>query len=809
MMDTAKTTGGVVGTPVPHESAVGHVTGTADYVADIPASVDELVVGFVGSPVASGRLVGVDIEGARAVPGVVAILTAADVPGALYFGPIVADEPILAQDEVLYVGQPVVVLAAETAEALARARDLVRIQVEPSKPILTIDHALTQQRFLGAPRRIVRGDPVAAMAAAPHRLTGVFHSLGQEHFYFESQAVLACPGEDGLLVVHASTQGPTELQHVVARTLGLGMHQVVVSCRRMGGGFGGKETQGCLPAAMAALVAHRTGRPARLVYGRAEDMRSTGKRHAYRTEWEVGFDGDGTILSYRVAFQSDGGASTDLSPSVLERSLLHADNAYHLPDVEIRGQVCFTNHASSTAFRGFGGPQALAVMEHVLREITAHLQGLPRPHGTAAPEVLDVQRRNLYRRGAGQTTPYGQSVEATRLPEIVELLAERSDYQARLVRITAQNPEDPRWLRGLALVPVKFGISFVSGFMNQANAMVHLFTDGTIQVSCGGTEMGQGLYTKVRQLVADAFGLPLTQVRVMPTSTEKSHNTTPTAASAGTDLNGAAALQASHLIRERLAALAATTFAVADPALSPDLAAIVFADGQVMDSRRPGKAIPLSDLATKAWLARIDLGARGFYTTPGISYDYATGRGSPFYYYAQGATVAEVRVDRFTGEVTVPRADILIDVGRSINPGVDRGQVIGGFVQGMGWVTGECLVYDDAGVLLTDAPATYKIPAVSDLPEDLRLDFYQSPDAVGTVVGSKAVGEPPLMHAIAVWAAIKHALSAVSPQAASRLRLPATGEEILRALAHGEQPRALDEDWPHSATMARWPRASV
>jgi xanthine dehydrogenase large subunit len=788
-----------VGRTIPHDSAVGHVTGAAAYLADLPWRSDELVVGFLPSPVASGRLLGIDLAAARTVPGVVDLVTAADLPGARRFGPIFQDEPVLAEGELLYVGQPVVVIAAESEAAIAEARRLIRLEIEPTEAILTIERAIELGRFLGPPRRIVRGDAAAAIAAAPHRLRGVCHSLGQEHLYLEAQSAIAVPGEDGQVVIHSSTQGPTETQHSVAAVLGLGMHEVVCVCRRMGGGFGGKETQAVLPAVMVAIVAQRTGRAARIVYSREDDTASTGKRHAYRTAWEVGFDDDGTILGYAVDFHSAGGAAADLSTSIMTRSMLHVDNAYWLEHVEIRGRVCFTNHSPATAFRGFGGPQAIAVTESIVQEIAIYLRSRGRQ-----VRALDVQRRNLYGTTDRNVTPYGQSITGNHLPAIIDVLRKSSDFDQRLEEIEAANACDPLVLRGIALVPVKFGISFTTKFLNQGNALVNVYADGTVQVSTGGTEMGQGLNTKIRQLVADEFGLPPDLVVLMPTSTEKNCNTSPTAASAGTDLNGSAAVAACRTIRDRLAAWVANRFAAAGG--SGSTANIGFAGGWIYDELQPALRLAFAEACGLAQRDRIDLGARGFYATPIAGFDSETGRGSPFHYYTQGAAVAEVSIDRFTGDLTVPRVDLLIDIGRSINPGVDRGQVIGGFVQGMGWVTGECLVYDERGRLLSNSPTTYKIPAASDVPADFRCEFFAAPDTVANIAGSKAVGEPPLMHAICVWSAVKHALGCVSPAAARRLCLPATGEEILRALSTTAGPAEDGVGWGHSALLGHWSR---
>ncbi len=788
-----------VGRTIPHDSAVGHVTGTAAYIADLPRRADELVVGFVPSPIASGRIISIDLARARNVPGIVGLLTADDIPGTRCFGPVVQDEPVLADGEVLYVGQAVVIVAGETEAAVAEVRRLVRIEIEPTEPILSIEQAIAAERFLGPLREIRRGDATSALAAAPHRLAGVFHNLGQEHLYLESQAALAYPGEEGQIVVHSSTQGPTETQHVVSEVLGLGMHQVVCICKRMGGGFGGKETQASLPAVMAALVAAKTGRTARVVYGREDDMASTGKRHGYHSRWEVGFDDDGRILALRVDFHSDGAAATDLSLAVMERSMLHTDNAYFLEHVAITGRVCFTNHPPTTAFRGFGGPQGMAVIESAICEIASFLQRRGR-----RVRGIDIQRRNLYGSSDRNVTPYGQIVIKNHLSEIVETLTARCDFDRRLAEVEAANAHDRLWLRGLALMPVKFGISFTTRFLNQGNALVNVFTDGTIQVSTGGTEMGQGLNTKIRQLVADMFGVAPASVIVMPTSTEKNHNTSPTAASAGTDINGAAAVNACRTIRERLTTWAARRLAVAGLGLAESPEHVEFAGGFIFDSRHPAHRMPFGEACAAARRDRIDLGARGFHATPGVDFNRETGRGTPFFYYTQGAAAAEVRIDRFTGDLVVTRAEILIDIGRSINPGIDRGQVIGGFVQGMGWVTGECLVYNERGVLLSNSPTTYKIPAASDVPLSFRCDFFPNDDNIENVARSKAVGEPPLMHAICVWTAAKHALSCVSPEAARRLCLPATGEEILRALSCTTGPTATGDHWGHSAARPSW-----
>jgi xanthine dehydrogenase large subunit len=761
-----------VGKPIPHDAALGHVTGQAPYIDDLRPLAGELYVGFVGSPIAAGQLLGVDTTIALAVPGVVGCYTAADVPGHNMFGVVVMDEPFLADGELLHLGQPVAVVAAESPDALERGRKAVRVEYRATEPLLDLEESIRRKKFLGPRRRIARGDVDAELAASAHRLRGEFTSGGQEQFYLESQAAIAYPGEQGQVLVHSSTQNPTEIQAVVAEMLGVGQHEVVCVCKRMGGAFGGKESQAAIPAMMAALVARKTGRPARVIYNKDDDMRVTGKRHPYHSKWEVGFGDDGRIRALRVAFYSNGGISTDLSLAVMERTLLHTDNCYFLPIVELTGQVCFTNLPSNTAFRGFGGPQAMVVIENILEAIAEH----------TLLDAFDVRTRNLYGVGERNITPYGQLFDKNHLPEVFATLAARSQYRKRREVLARFNAASRTHVRGLALTGVKFGISFTTKFLNQGNALVNIYTDGTVQVSTGATEMGQGVNVKIRQLVADEFGIEVDRVTLMPTSTEKNINTSPTAASAGTDLNGAAAVKACRAIKRRLRRFAAARLADAPAGLGPSAMHVQFRDGHVLDSRRPEKRIAFGQLCAEARRDRIDLGARGFYATPGVDFNRETGQGTPFFYYTQGAAVAEVLIDRFTGDLRVPRVDLLIDIGRSINPGVDRGQVIGGFIQGLGWVTTEALVYDAKGDLLSHSPTTYKIPAITDVPDVFNIATFDNSDNVRNVYRSKAVGEPPLMLAIAVWAAAKNALAYVSPRAAAELTLPATGEEILRCM---------------------------
>jgi xanthine dehydrogenase large subunit len=760
-----------IGKPVPHDSGPGHVTGQAPYIADLPPLAGELWVDYVPSPAPNGVLRGVDADEAGRVPGVVAILTAADIPGRNHFGSIICDEPFLPSDRVSYTGQPVAVIAAESRDAARRARALVRLDIVEEPPVLTIEEACAAGLFIGPRRRIARGDAAAAIAAAPHRIEGEFRSGGQEQFYLESQAALAIPGEQGQMVVHSSTQNPTEIQAVVAEALGIGMHEVVCVCKRMGGGFGGKETQAAIPAVMAALVAYHTKRPARVVFSKDDDMKTTGKRHEFRSRYRVGFDDDGRLLGLCIEFHSNGGAFADLSTAIMERAMLHADNAYFLPAVEITGQVCRTNLPPNTAFRGFGGPQAVAAIETILEDIAA----------TLGRDALAVRRANLYGVGERNTTPYGQTVENNLLPRIFDELERTSDYGARRRAVTKFNASSCTHLRGLAMTAVKFGISFTTKFLNQGNALVSVFMDGTVQVSTGATEMGQGVNTKIRQLVADEFGLPLESVVVLPTSTERNINTSATAASASTDLNGTAAVRACSEIRARMAEYAARHFeSTGGP--GDDAAQVRFEDGYVFDARNPSRRVSFGELAGMCRRERVDLGARGFYATPLTGFDRETGQGAPFLYYTTGAAVAEVLVDRLTGDVTVERVDLLMDLGRMINPGVDRGQVIGGFIQGMGWVTTEQLVYGARGELLSDSPTTYKIPSIGDVPRVFKVAFLDNDLNARNLYSSKAVGEPPLLLAVSIFEAIKNALAHAAGGRPVRLAIPATNETVLLAL---------------------------
>lgn len=759
---------------IPHDSALTHVTGRSIFIDDRPWQKDELCVDYVASPVACGVLQSLDATQALQIEGVVAVYTHHDLQHKLW-GPIFQDEPLLVESQISYVGQPIAVIAAKSHMALAQAKKLIALQIQELPAQLSITAAKDKNDFIGPIRHIRRGDASTAMQNAKHVLSGELQTGGQEQFYLESQAAIAYPLESGKIEIHSSTQHPTEVQHVVAEALGLPFHHVNCVVKRMGGGFGGKETQAAPFAVMAALVAQKTGCAARIVISKDDDMRTTGKRHPFATQYRVGFDDLGLIQALEVELYSDGGAFADLSTSIMERAMLHMDNAYHLPNVSIQGAVCRTNFHSHTAFRGFGGPQGVAVIENILEDIAQALK----------LDAYDVRRRNCYDENRN-VTPYGQVVTQNHLPQILDQLVVSADYKKRRDEILAFNQTSKTHRRGIALTPVKFGISFTTRFLNQGSALVNVHTDGTIQVSTGATEMGQGVNTKIAQVVAAEFGVPVSFVFVAPTSTEKNANTSPTAASSGADINCAAAQVASGKVLKRLR-LAATAYFL-QKSQEEDLETVVedpeiiFADGWVWHAAQPQHKITFAELVKQAYLWRLALQDYGYFKTPTIHFDKELGQGHPFLYYTQGAAVSEVSIDRFTGDVKVGRVDILMDLGQSINPGIDKGQITGAFVQGMGWVTTEKLVYDAKGVLLSHSPTTYKIPNIQDTPRIFNVALLENSINPLNVNGSNAVGEPPLLLGVSVWCAIKTAIAGLQPDQIINLQLPATAEEILMAM---------------------------
>lgn len=749
---------------LPHDSAALHVAGTARYIDDLPEPGDLLHLAFGQGSEAHARIVAVDLDAVRAMPGVVAVYTAADIPGENDVSPLADDDRLLADGVVTYVGQPVFLVAATSRDAARRAARVGRIDYEALTPLLTIAAARAAGSQIEPVQRMARGDAGAALAQATHRLNGGFAMGGQDHFYLEGQVALATPGEQGQVHVLSSTQHPSEVQHLIAQVLDVHSADVTVEVRRMGGAFGGKETQAAAFAAAAALVAVKTGRPAKFRCDRDDDMVMTGKRHDFEVAWDVGFDAAGRIGGLRLTLSSRCGATVDLSPGINDRAMFHSDNCYFLPDVEIVSERWRTNTVSATAFRGFGGPQGMLAIERVMDAVAAHL-GL---------DPLEVRIANLY--GPGRdVTPYGMTVADNIAPDLIARLRTDARYDERRAAIAAFNADSPVLKRGIALTPVKFGISFTVTHLNQAGALVHLYADGSIQVNHGGTEMGQGLYVKVAQVVADVFALPVEAIRITATRTDKVPNTSATAASSGADLNGMAAHNAAMTIRERVTAFLARTYGC-------DEGAVAFTPtGVVVD----GETIPFATVARKAHLGRVSLSATGFYATPHILYDRAAHKGRPFYYFAYGAAVSEVVIDTLTGESRVLAVDILHDVGRSLNPAIDLGQIEGAFVQGQGWLTTEELVFDDAGRLLTHSPATYKIPTASDRPARMTIALWDGGNVEPTINRSKAVGEPPFMLALSVFSALSAAVAATGPAARAPVGLnaPATPEAILRAIA--------------------------
>ncbi len=747
-----------------HDSAQKHVSGEAVYVDDIPEPSGLLFAAFGISDRPHARIRKLDLAPVRDAPGVVSVLTAADVRGSNNIGPVVPDEPIFADGLVEYAGQSMFAVAAETIEQARRAARLAVIEYEDLEPVLTIADAMARKSFVLPPHAMRRGDAARALSKAPNRLQGRIEIGGQDHFYLEGQVSLAVPQEDGDMLVHCSTQHPSEVQHLVAAALGRPDNAVTVEVRRMGGGFGGKETQAALFAAIAALLADRTGRPVKARVDRDDDMIMTGKRHDFVTDYDVGFDNDGRIEGIAFTLAARCGMSADLSGAICDRAMFHSDNCYYLENATITSHRCKTNTVSNTAFRGFGGPQGMVGIEQAIDEIARYL----------GKDPLDVRRTNFYGTTDRNVTPYHMTVEDNIVAEIVDALEQSSDYRARRRAVDAFNATSPVLKKGLALTPVKFGISFTTTHLNQAGALIHVYKDGSVHLNHGGTEMGQGLFVKVAQIVADVFGIDVDRVKITATSTGKVPNTSATAASSGTDINGAAAQIAAREIRNRLARFVAEKHGVAAKAVR-------FESNHLYAGTRKLK---FADVVGEAYLARISLSAAGYFRTPDIHYDRKTARGRPFRYFAYGAAVSEVIVDTLTGENKLIRADILHDAGKSINPAIDIGQVEGGFVQGMGWLTMEEVCWDDAGRLTTHAPSTYKIPVSSDVPADLRVTLLESGRNREDVVHrSKAVGEPPLMLAISVFLALKDAIASIGHnQISPRLDAPATPERVLLAV---------------------------
>lgn len=743
-----------------HESADKHVAGEAQYIDDRLEYPGQLHLCPRLSEHACARIISINTEPCYAIPGVVQVLSWQDVPGDGDIGPLEAGDPLLAIDRVDYVGQMILAVAAETEQAARMAAQAAIIEYEVLTPLLDVREALEQRSFVQQPHVHQRGDADAALARAAHRLQGEFHIGGQEHFYLETQIAMVVPGEDQALQVFSSTQNPTEVQKLVASVMGISMNKVTIDMRRMGGGFGGKETQAAGVACLCAVAARLSDRPVKMRLARRDDMHLTGKRHPFYVRYEVGYDDSGRFCGVKIDLAGNCGYSLDLSGSIVDRAMFHADNAYYLGDARVTGYRCRTNTASNTAYRGFGGPQGMVAIEQIIDHIA-------RERGV---DALTIRKRNYYGKTERNITHYHQQVEDNLLEEITAQLEQSAGYQARREEIRAFNAGNPLIKRGLALTPVKFGISFTSSFLNQAGALILIYTDGSVQLNHGGTEMGQGLNTKVAQIVAQVLQIDIANIQITATDTGKVPNTSPTAASSGTDLNGKAAQNAAEILRDRLIAMLCERYQCPAEAVS-------FSNGIVKVGE---KHFPFADVAQMAWLNQVPLSATGYYKVPGIHYDRQAGRGTPFYYYAYGAACAEVVTDTLTGEYRLLRADILHDVGASLNPAIDIGQVEGGFVQGMGWLTCEELVWNDKGRLMTDGPASYKIPAIADVPADMRVTLLENRrNARDTVFHSKAVGEPPFMLGISVWSALQDAISSVADyRQHPLLDAPATPERV-------------------------------
>ena len=759
------------GAPRQHESAAKHVTGEALYVDDVlePRGTLYGAVGY--STIASGRIRSMDLSAVRDSDGVVAVLCVEDIEGQTDLAPVFDGDPILTSELIAYQGQPIFVVAAKSEIQARRAVRKAKITYQEAEPCLDVVQALRAQQFVRPSHYMQRGDACAALAQAPRRLQAEQHVGGQEHFYLEGQVALVVPTEDQGMLVYSSTQHPTEVQKLVAEVLNVPVNRITVDMRRMGGGFGGKESQAAPWACMAALLVKHTQRPVKLRLSRHDDMTMTGKRHPFYNTYDIGFDEQGRVQGADIMVAGNCGHSADLSDAIVDRAMFHADNAYYLGAVNIAGHRCRTNTVSHTAFRGFGGPQGMMIVERAMDDIAR----------AVGKDPLDVRKLNLYGGPGRDTTPYHQQVEHNLLPQLIEQLEISSGYRARRAEITSWNQSHRVLKRGLALTPVKFGISFTLQHLNQAGALLHIYTDGSLQINHGGTEMGQGLHTKIIQIVADTLAIDANEVQITATRTDKVPNTSPTAASSGTDLNGQAAKNAALTLKQRISDCIAEQKGCAVTTVS-------FHQGRIYWGAQ-GESMSFADAALLAYESRVSLSATGYYKTPKIWYDREQAKGRPFFYFAHGAAVSEVVVDTLTGEYKVLAVDILHDVGRSLNPAVDRGQIEGGFIQGMGWLTTEELQWDKHGRLTTNGPATYKIPAISDAPKHFHVELFERANDEETVYHSKAVGEPPFMLAISVWSALRDAIAATADYTVSpALDTPATPERVLQALRATRPP---------------------
>ncbi len=771
------------GRPLTHDSAHAHVTGQAHYVDDMPAQAGQLHVAIGGAGVAHGSIRSLNLEAVQNAPGVVDVITNKDLPALTDIGPVFPGDPLLVEKDIEFIGQAVFAVAALSMRQAQQAVTLANIVYDKSEPLLDLQQAIDDAVYVRPPHTMQRGDANAAIASAPHRLSGAISVGGQEHFYLEGQVAKVVPEENDCFTVYTSNQNPTETQHLLAGVLGIPMNKVTVVTRRMGGGFGGKETQATAAAALAAVFASRQHVSVSCRLSRRDDICMTGKRHPFINQYRVGFDDQGCILGIEQTLAGQCGNSPDLSDAIVDRAMFHCDNAYYLDTVCIEGLRCKSNTASNTAFRGFGGPQGMMSIEAAIDQIAYALNKDP----------LEVRKNNFYEQAPRNVTPYHQIVDAFNIPKIIEQLEASSDYAMRRQATRDFNRGSAVLKKGIAITPVKFGISFTVTHLNQGGALVHLYSDGSVQLNHGGTEMGQGLMMKVAQVVANTFGMSIDRIAITATRTDKVPNTSATAASSGSDINGMAAQDAANKIKQRL-----IEFLVEEHQVKA--CDVAFHDDQILVSSASGKiCYSWEKLAKAAYMARVQLSATGFYKTPKIHYDRENATGRPFLYYANGAAVSEIIVDTLTGEYKLLRCDILHDVGQSINPAIDIGQIEGGFIQGLGWLTTEELKWNDTGRLLTDGPATYKIPAIADAPPEFNVSLLQNaPNEEPTVFRSKAVGEPPLMLAISAFAAIRDAIGSLANHSVfPQLNSPATPEEVLRVCDQMRRARDNEKDGQH------------
>ncbi len=756
-----------IGQSFTHESAIKQVAGKALYIDDIPEEINSLHAYPVLSTISSGKIISIDTADALKIPGVEAIYSAQDIPGKNDVSPVFSGDILLADKQIEYHSQPILLVLANSYQNARMAAQQVKINYQSSPPTIDIKQAIAAESWVRPPHALLRGDAQQAIKQSKHQITGEIYIGGQEHFYLEGQISIASPTEDGGMFIHCSTQNPTEVQHLIAQVLNQPFHLVTVEVRRMGGAFGGKETQAAAWACLAALGAYFTGKSVKIRLARSDDFKSTGKRHPFYNTYQVGFDDKGLIMGTDINVNGYCGYSADLSDAIVDRTLFHADNAYYYPAAYINGNRCKTNTVSHTAFRGFGGPQGTLIAEKIIDDIAYYL----------GKDPLEIRKLNLYQPGR-DITPYKQKIEQFILQDMINQVEQKADYWARKAKIKAFNQHSPIIKKGLSLTPVKFGISFTVQHLNQAGALIVIYSDGSVHVNHGGTEMGQGLNTKIAQIVAQAFSIDIKHILVNATRTDKVPNSSPTAASSGTDLNGMAALNAANIIKQRLIDFVCQHFVV-------DATSIELINNTLFHEKGQ---ISFAELINLAYINRISLSATGFYATPKIYYNRDKSEGHPFFYYAHGVALSEVEIDILTGENTVIRVDILHDVGNSINPALDIGQIEGAFIQGMGWLTTEDLRWHENGELASASPATYKIPAIGDTPAQFNVTLYDSKNPETTVFKSKAVGEPPFMLAISVWSAIRDAIASISHyQFGADLNTPATPESILVAVQQAQK----------------------